>query len=818
MANQAAEKQKSGRVVKIEKSRNRESSSESAGFFSRDERREATAFLLIAIAVVTFVSLILNPAELHGVSSSEMPVTTGKFGKWLATKVGIIFGFGGLFLPAIVGLWGYFVYKHQSGRSIVAKTLALVLGLLSTCALLGLVRPQGFWGGSLGNRLSEDLYHTFGIVSYIVLFFSIIISTVIGTPLSFSVVARASIKGGAIAAGHIQKGALLLWDRIAHRSDSEGNDFVSEQPSPKSQPDEKRPVSGKDVKEDAAEDNERRESFEKVETRIVTTPALEALKGQKTASLTLAALDGEASPPALTARKPQKTEKDFTDPEDYTLPPVNILTEPKVTFEISEEELRKKAITLEKTLGNFGIECKASDIVPGPTVTRFEIVPAPGVMVKSIVQRQDDIALNMKARSIRMEAPIPGKSAVGIEIPNADPQIVTLKEVITSEAFQTLRRKSPLTVCLGQDISGKAVAANLRTMPHLLIAGSTGSGKSVCINSIVNSLILSASPTEVKMLMVDPKVVELQEYNDIPHLLAPVITDARKAPRALMWAVEEMERRYQMLAAAGVREIDEYNHHVSQGAAKVETDEDDDFIDTIDELKDSTVKTEEGKMPFIVVIVDEFGDLMMVAKKECEDAIIRIAQKARAVGIHLIIATQRPSVNVITGIIKANLPSRIAFLVSSQVDSRTILDRTGAERLLGRGDMLFKPGDSPNPVRLQGCFIDGPEIKRVIAHYALQGPAERILNLEEDAMAGPNNQMAGGDDPLLLDAMKIVLEDGQASVSRIQRRLAVGHPRAARLVDIMEGKGLVTPPDGSKPRKLLFDEAFLVRYIKASKG
>lgn len=491
-------------------------------------------------------------------------------------------------------------------------------------------------------------------------------------------------------------------------------------------------------------------------------------------------------------------EEHFMDPGDYTLPPLDLLEGAIEHPAISGEDLDNWVEILERTLSSFDIECKVSDIVSGPTVTRFEVISAFGVKIASIVQRQEDIALNMKARSVRIEAPIPGKDAVAIDVPNPDPQIVTFKEVLASDAFQAIGKKSPLAVCLGKDISGTPAVLDLRTLPHLLITGAAGSGKSVLINSIVNSLIISSSPAEVKMLMVDPKFIELKRYDDIPHLLAPVVTDARKAPRALTWAVEEMERRSQLLARAGVCDIEEYNS----------------MVDLVD--KPPEPKTEEGNLPCIVVIVDEFGDLMMVAKKRCEEAVIQIAQKGRALGIHLIIATQRPSVNIITGVIKASLPSRIAFLVGSKVDSRTVLASIGAERLLGQGDMLFKSAHKPKPIRLQGCYISGLEIKKIIKHYADQGPAERTVNLEEDIVMEPVERSTDEDDPLLIAAMKIALEDedGTISISRIRRLLRIGHPRAAYLVDILQSKSLVGPCDGSKPRKVLFDEEILIRYLR----
>jgi S-DNA-T family DNA segregation ATPase FtsK/SpoIIIE len=432
---------------------------------------------------------------------------------------------------------------------------------------------------------------------------------------------------------------------------------------------------------------------------------------------------------------------------------------------------------LEATLESFGVRAKVLDVARGPAVTRYELQPDVGVKVSRIVSLTDDIALALAAKDIRMEAPIPGKAAIGIEVPNNEVSIVTLREVLETQPFQESQAK--LTIAFGRDISGQPIVGNLARMPHLLVAGATGSGKSVCINGIITSLLYKAKPDEVKFLMIDPKMVELNVYNGIPHLLAPVVTDPRRASLALKKIVVEMEKRYEKFSKSATRNIEGYNALMLSG----------DNPDAV--------------LPYIVVIVDELADLMMVAAGDVEDAICRLAQMARASGIHLIIATQRPSVDVITGVIKANIPSRIAFGVSSQVDSRTILDMVGAEKLLGRGDMLFLPMGASKPIRVQGAFLSDGEVESVVSYCRGQAEAEYIDDLvpEIDDSAGDASDEKL--DELFDQAVQIVLEAKQASVSLLQRRMRIGYTRAARLIDSMEAKGVVGPYEGSKPREVL---------------
>ncbi|ARJ40084.1 cell division protein FtsK [Sporosarcina ureae] len=472
--------------------------------------------------------------------------------------------------------------------------------------------------------------------------------------------------------------------------------------------------------------------------------------------------------------------------ESYILPSPNLLEPPVASDQSGEYDLiQANAKKLEKTFLSFGVKARVTQVHLGPAVTKYEILPDTGVKVSRIVSLADDIALALAASGIRIEAPIPGKSAVGIEVPNNAVAMVSLREVLESK--ENNPPESKLLVGLGRDVTGQAMMTELNKMPHVLIAGATGSGKSVCVNGIIMSIIMRAKPHEVKMMMIDPKMVELNVFNGIPHLLAPVVTDPRKAAQALQRVVSEMERRYELFSHTGTRNIEGYNNHIEQW--NEEHDE------------------KHPRMPYIVVIVDELADLMMVASSDVEDSITRLAQMARAAGIHLIIATQRPSVDVITGIIKANIPSRIAFAVSSAIDSRTILDGSGAEKLLGRGDMLFLPAGASKPTRIQGAFVSDEEVEAVVNFVIEQQKAqyqEEMIPTEVEVLA-PHEET----DDLYDEAVQMVVEMQTASVSMIQRRFRVGYARAARIVDQMEARGVVGPPEGSKPRQVLLNKSEL---------
>ena len=482
--------------------------------------------------------------------------------------------------------------------------------------------------------------------------------------------------------------------------------------------------------------------------------------------------------------KPKNTDNNTCDIKNseqnaYSFPPLELLNPPYASKDRhTEEDIREQCSILEQTLEDFRVRASVVAVTRGPSVTRFELEPAPGVKVSSVVNLADDIALKLAASGVRIEAPIPGKAAIGIEVPNRKNDQVFFREVVDCDLVRN--KNSKLCVGLGKDISGNIITVDLSKMPHMLVAGSTGSGKSVCINTIIAGILYKARPDEVKMILVDPKVVELSNYNGIPHLLTPVVTDSKKAASALHWAVAEMERRYKAFADDHVREINSYNAQASE------------------------------KMPFIVIIIDELADLMMVAKVDVEDAILRLAQKARAAGIHLILATQRPSVDVITGIVKANIPSRVAFAVSSQTDSRTILDMGGAEKLLGKGDMLFYPIGINKPVRVQGAFVSDDELNKIVEFIKKQSiPIEYSEEVTKQILSSDNKNANGYDsdndlmgDELFEDAVRLIMDTGQASSSMLQRKFRIGYTRAARLVDCMEELGIVGQSIGSKPREL----------------
>ena len=468
--------------------------------------------------------------------------------------------------------------------------------------------------------------------------------------------------------------------------------------------------------------------------------------------------------------------------QNYEFPPVEFLKEGKIGTKSTKKAIQDTASKLQRTLYSFGVSAKVENVSVGPTITRYELKPAEGVRVSKIANLADDIALSLAAESIRIEAPIPGKQAVGIEIPNKEKEVVALRDIIDSDKFR--KAESKLSFAIGKDAAGELVVTDIAKMPHVLIAGSTGSGKSVCVNTLITSIIYKAKPSEVKLVMVDPKVVELSVYNGIPHLLIPVVTDPRKAAGALAWAVQEMENRYHLFAQKNVREIHGYNEALEK--------------EGLDE-----------KLPQIVIIIDELADLMMVASKDVEEAICRLAQKARAAGMHLVIATQRPSVDVITGLIKANIATRIAFAVTSQIDSRTILDVGGAEKLLGKGDMLFAMSGGQKKQRVQCAFISDSEVESIVDFLKQNGGAtysEDVLEKIEKVNSTDkelDEDLDDETDPFLMEAIEAVIDMGQASASYIQRRFKVGYARAGRIIDQMEERGIISGYEGSKPRKVL---------------
>ena len=470
--------------------------------------------------------------------------------------------------------------------------------------------------------------------------------------------------------------------------------------------------------------------------------------------------------------------------DNYQLPPITLLNSPVKKQTITKGDVVEKSKILQSTFNNFGIEVKIVKAIVGPSITQFQILPTPGTKVSKIVNLSNDIALNLAAKDVRIEAPIPGKSLIGIEIPNTVNELVTMKEVFVND-----EDNSPLSVALGKDVSGESIFTRIDKTPHLLIAGSTGSGKSVCVNTIITSILLKNKPDKVKLIMIDPKMVELSIYDGIPHLLTSVVTDPIKAADVLHKVVLEMENRYREFARARVRNMEGYNKIAA---------------------KDPDYK----ELPYIVVIIDELADLMMVSSKEVEESIARIAQKARAAGIHMIIATQRPSVDVITGVIKTNIPSRIAFAVSSSIDSRTILDKSGAETLLGKGDMLYLSADSSKPVRIQGAFLSDEEVEKVVDYVKSQSEAQYDPNMtpSEVSTQGGGSPSADDVDPLYKEVLLFIAKTQKASASLLQRRFKIGYNRAARIIDMLEEDGYIGPVDGSKPRKVFLEKEFAEDY------
>ncbi len=708
------------------------------------ERRlnEFKGVILVAAGLIVLASLVsFSPFDL-GFYTSHPNIPPKNFirtfGAYLAGLFLFLFGWSSYFLPVIILFIGISFFRQQKPYLSPARILGMLVLLLSISSLIGMFDPGnaalGFSrGGFFGLLLSRFIVSYFGrLGGYIIFITFITLSSALVTEILIS----SFLDNTFLKVKAILKSTLKIRPRLKSA-------------------------------------DKKSEPFKKLSEGTPLLRAKTAIQEKPKIALNGAA---ELRPKIQIKAKPQgpvepKVRTQELKIGDYQLPSLELLdSPPPLEARQIKEDLEANARILEETLEDFSISAKVTDIERGPVITRYELEPAAGVKLNRIVALSDDIALAMKAQSVRIIAPIPGKGRVGVEVPNSQSSFVYLKEVLSTPVFQ--QAKSVLTLALGKDISGQPMVADLDDMPHLLIAGTTGSGKTVCVNSLILSLLFRASPNELKFLMVDPKMVELMPFNGLPHLLCPVVTDAKKTSVALNWVVNEMEERYQLLAKAGARNIEAYN------------------------------KTQE-KIPYIVVIIDEFADLMSVASDQIENAVTRLAQLSRAVGIHLILATQRPSVNVITGVIKANLPARISFKVASKVDSRTVLDMNGADKLLGKGDMLFlRPGES-KLIRIQGTLVSDTEINRVVDFIKTQAEPvydEEILKEQQKSLSA-----SGEKDELYDEAVRIVMESNQASVSILQRRMRLGYTRAARIIDTMEQEGLVGPFEGSKPRKILVD-------------
>ncbi|MCX7970560.1 MAG: DNA translocase FtsK [Negativicutes bacterium] len=705
----------------------------------------------------------------------------GAFGVWCRKLLLFAFGVGAWLVPVVLALWGaIYVWRHDHIR-ITARVFYW---------------PVLFWSGlslwhdmtvAAGHEiLPDNLPSGGGIIGGLTVFYlrryfdaltaAIILTTVFA--VFFILLTGRSVRGGLEA-------IVRLTGRVLGRKRPDGGQDGSNAGLEEMEAlTVSGPVAGKPRLFDQAAGQKRKLAAGTERSGCLAVDLLAITDGDR--QETAAGADGTATAPAGGGHFAGLAIQPASG--GYQLPPLALLEKPaKTRSSRLHREQQDNARLLEETLASFGVGARIVNIVAGPAVTRYEIEPAAGVKVSRVVSLADDIALKLATFGVRIEAPIPGKAAIGIEVPNRDVATVSLREVLESGSFQSTL--SPLAVGLGKDIAGQAVVADLAKMPHLLVAGATGSGKSVCINTIVCSILCRATPDQVRFILIDPKMVELSVYKPIPHLLTPVVTDAEQAAAGLRWAVQEMERRYNVCARHGVRDIVRYN-----------------------------AQQPDAVLPYIIIVIDELADLMMVAPVDVEDAICRLAQKARAAGIHLLLATQRPSVDVITGTIKANIPSRISFAVSSQTDSRTILDMAGAEKLLGKGDMLYFPVGVAKPLRVQGAYLHDAEVDRLVAFISSQG-----RTAEYETGVTELSQLRGGDgdggersgqDELLEQAVRVVLETGQASASLLQRKFRVGYARAARLIDAMEEMKIVGPNTGSRGRDILMtSEQVFSRYF-----
>lgn len=736
---------------------------------NKEINKEIIGILIISIGVLFLASMV-----------SE---STGSIGHFIKIKSMQLTGFGSKILPYIILTIGILFSINRLNLQENRKSISLIVIFLSFLIIFDIkvlpiendislidrikisieLSEEGLGGGLLGSFLSYIFLKLFGVIgSYIIITTVILISLLMFTNKSLIKILK------------------IIYEKIIKLlmgSISSIKSFIyvnTEEETTK-----KKKVMSKNKENNTnIEKNVDAEDFEE-KIKILDYTHLNDIsnnkKNQEAASKMKEFTSEDNEVNELEVSEINVTNE--ANYENYRFPSLELLEKKRDNNESNEKkEILINARKLADTLKNFGINAKIVQVSRGPTITRYELQPAPGVKVSKIVSLSDDIALSLASSDIRIEAPIPGKSAVGIEVPNKDKSNVNLREVLESDDYSRIKTKLPLA--LGKDIAGKPIIANMEKMPHLLIAGATGSGKSVCINTIIISILFKAKPDEVKMLMIDPKVVELSIYNGIPHLLIPVVTNPKKAASALNWAVQEMTRRYKLFAKNGVRDIDNYNHKI--------------------EGKDNA-----EKLPKIVIIIDELADLMMVSPTEVEDLICRLAQMARAAGIHLIVATQRPSVDVITGTIKANIPSRISFSVSSQADSRTILDMGGAEKLLGKGDMLYYPVGMSKPLRVQGAFISESEVERIVEVLKSEFTAEYKNEIIDTIDNEANITNSDDSDELLSDAIDLVINEGQASISLLQRRLKIGYTRAARIIDAMEERGIIGGYEGSKPRKVL---------------
>ena len=742
---------------------------------------QASGVLLVALGVFLTISLLsYSPGDFPNSSraASEVLNWGGRLGAYAAYVAFLGIGYGAYVVPILAFMWGWNRLRDEP----VMRTAYRSAGLLGAAVLFSVaaglpdypVHTAFEWGGWLGTRTSSAILIPYGgrVGSSILLGACFIAALIVSTDIDPRVGLK-YIRVGATAAGTVGRrfsGVLVRLGSYRPKRRIAARKPVEEAPEPDLEEELETPAPVKSLPREEAE---------------VAKPA-----AKRKVKVAIREAEPVVEEPVVEAppkrRRPKPAVKGGGG--KYVKPTLDLLSEvPADRGGVDREQLEGNAEILEEAMHNFDVAGKVVEVSPGPVVTRYEVEPAAGVKVNRIVTLADDLARVMSAQGIRIQAPVPGRKVVGVEIANSERETVYLREILESNLFR--RAESKLTMALGKTIEGKPYLADLAKMPHLLVAGATGAGKSVCINCLISSMLYKATPEEVRLIMIDPKVVELTMYNGIPHLMVPVITDPKQASEALKWAVAEMEARYQKLARMGVRNLADYNRKLKEYNARAEEEG----------------AEPEKSLPYIVIFIDEFADLMLTAPADVETSLMSLAQKSRAVGLHIILATQRPSVNVITGVIKANFPSRIAFQVATKIDSRTIIDTNGAERLLGRGDMLFLPGGQGEPVRVHGAFMSGEETEAIVDAIKASGyQAEEVAIFSEHADI---KAAQDGQDELFDEAVKVVVEAQQASTSFLQRRMKVGYSRAARLMDELEAMGIVGPAEGAKPRQVLADES-----------
>lgn len=745
-------------------------------------------------------------------SHANVPVNnyTGIIGAYTAFGLFLSFGWSAFVVPVLFLIWAWSFLKQRVPDKRLFKFIGLFAAIAASATLFSVLASDEnriAAGGCLGHVTSSYLLKYFGVAgSLIISFCVLLLALILATDYLLFPLIEAVMQLGA-------QMIIAVWPVISNAFESFANlmpwkekDDREERAQKK---DKQKPVEAKPEKE--KKEKSKKEPESPFDPNVVHQPikvkaynpgaeaAAEELKKEALAAAVTAVpkASSKAAPkPKLDVPKPELPAGDdfkgvigSVEKKTYVLPSRDLLVRPPAA-KASNDNLEENSRIIQQTLSEFGVDVKVTEVEQGPVITRYELLPAPGVKVNSIANLSDNLALALKAASIRMIIPIPGKSAVGIEIPNSVTNMVYLRELVECPEFTA--GKNPLPLILGKDTSGRPLISDLAGMPHMLVAGTTGSGKTVCVNAIISGLLYSRTPDELKFVMVDPKMVEMAIYNKIPHMLTPVVTDVKKAAHAINWVVAEMEKRYRLLAKVGVRNIASFNARMVESA-------DQDQLDAV-EGSDNIIPY---RLPYIVVVIDELADLMMTMRDKVEGPICRLAQLSRAVGIHLILATQRPSVDVITGVIKANFPARVSFKVSSKVDSRTVLDGNGADQLLGKGDLLFlKPGEA-KLIRGQAPFVTDDEIRNVVEYWAKQGAPEFLEELTAGAEKKGNADGSGGEkDELYDEAMKVVLETRVASTSNLQRRMGLGYTRAARIMDQLEAEGVIGPSQGAKAREI----------------